>query len=35
MNSMRFVIATLGCKVNIYESEAVVFDLKSKGWVID
>ncbi|MBQ2891750.1 MAG: tRNA (N(6)-L-threonylcarbamoyladenosine(37)-C(2))-methylthiotransferase MtaB [Bacilli bacterium] len=32
---MRFVIATLGCKVNIYESEAVVFDLKSKGWVID
>ena len=32
---MRFMITSLGCKVNIYESEAVVFDLKSKGWVID
>ena len=32
---MRFCITTLGCKVNIYESEAVVFDLKKQGWILD
>lgn len=29
---MNFKIFTLGCKVNIYESEAIAYDLKSKGW---
>ncbi len=30
---MKFYITTLGCKVNIYESEAVSCDLKKRGWV--
>lgn len=29
---MKFSITTLGCKVNIYESEAVSYDLKMHGW---
>ncbi|MBR2891801.1 MAG: tRNA (N(6)-L-threonylcarbamoyladenosine(37)-C(2))-methylthiotransferase MtaB [Bacilli bacterium] len=32
---MKFLISSLGCKVNIYESEAVAFDLKNRGWEID
>lgn len=29
---MKFSIITLGCKVNIYESEAIIADLENKGW---
>lgn len=29
---MKFSVITLGCKVNSYESEAVLNDLISKGW---
>ena len=29
---MKFKITTLGCKVNIYESEAVSFDLINRGY---
>ena len=31
---MKFKITTLGCKVNIYESEAVSFDLINRGYVL-
>ena len=31
---MKFKITTLGCKVNIYESEAVSFDLISRGYIL-
>ena len=30
---MKFYISSLGCKVNIFESEAVAFDLKKRGWI--
>ncbi|MDM8517167.1 tRNA (N(6)-L-threonylcarbamoyladenosine(37)-C(2))-methylthiotransferase MtaB [Desulfobacterales bacterium HSG16] len=29
---MRFMITTLGCKVNQYESDAIAQDLKKDGW---
>ena len=29
---MKFYIETLGCKVNSYESEAVLNDLINHGW---
>lgn len=29
---MKFNVITLGCKVNAYESEAILNDLESKGW---
>ena len=31
---MKFKITTLGCKVNIYESEAVSFDLIKRGYTL-
>ena len=30
---MNFKIVTLGCKVNIYESEAISYDLINRGWI--
>lgn len=30
---MKFSTTTLGCKVNIYETEALIADLIEKGWV--
>lgn len=34
MINMKFYISSLGCKVNIFESEAVAFDLKKRGWIV-
>lgn len=31
---MKFKIVTLGCKVNSYESEVIINDLKEKGWIL-
>ena len=31
---MRFTIDSLGCKVNIYEIEAIASDLQKKGYVL-
>ena len=33
--TLRFRIRTLGCKVNLYESEAISYGLKQKGWIED
>ena len=34
-NEIHFRIHTLGCKVNLYESEAISYGLKKHGWVED
>lgn len=34
VNNMRFKIYSLGCKVNIYEIEAIASDLQKKGYVL-
>ena len=34
-NNLRFNILTLGCKVNSYESEALINYLVQKGWIFD
>lgn len=30
---MKFLTITLGCKVNLYETEALIFHLTQKGWI--
>lgn len=35
MNDIRFSITTLGCKVNSFESEALISYLTNKGWIYE
>ncbi len=32
---MKFFTTTLGCKVNLYETEALIANLTSRGWIYD
>ncbi|MCK4797239.1 MAG: tRNA (N(6)-L-threonylcarbamoyladenosine(37)-C(2))-methylthiotransferase MtaB, partial [Spirochaetes bacterium] len=35
IKNVRFHVLTLGCKINLYESEAISYSLKSNGYILE